>query len=131
MKKLFFTLVGVMFFAVASFAQGQLKFNKSVHDFGEVAQKGTIYYTFEVTNVGTAPVVISNAQATCGCTTPEWSKQPIMPGAKSTIKVGYDAENRPGVIDKNITVISNAENGTEVLKIKGKVIPKGQKTAGK
>lgn len=130
MKKLLLTLVGVMFFAAASFAQGQLQFNKKVHDFGNVPQKGKVYYTFEAKNTGTAPVVITNAQATCGCTTPEWSKSPIMPGATTTIKVGYDAETRPGIIDKNITVFSNAENGTEVLKIKGNVIPK-DKTSGK
>lgn len=124
MKKILSTFVAILLFAGASFAQGQLKFDKMVHDFGDVAQKGTIYHTFEVTNVGTAPVVISNAQATCGCTTPEWSRQPIMPGQKSTIKVGYDAQNRPGVIDKNITIYSNAENARVVLKIKGKVIPR-------
>lgn len=124
MKKFLFTLVGILVFAGASFAQGQLKFSKTVHDFGQVPQKGTIYHTFEFTNTGTAPVVISNAVATCGCTTPEWSRQPIMPGQKSTIKVGYDAQNRPGVIDKNITVYSNAENGTVVLKIKGRVTPR-------
>lgn len=130
MKKLFFTLAGILFFAVASHAQGKLKFNKMVHDFGKVKEAGVINYSFEVTNTGTAPVVITNAQASCGCTTPEWSKDPIMPGQTKTIKVGYDTKNRPNAFHKTITVISNAENSQEVLTIKGDVIPKA-KTTGK
>lgn len=130
MKKLFFTLAGILFFAVASHAQGKVKFNKMVHDFGKVKEAGVINYSFEVTNIGTAPVVITNVQASCGCTTPEWSKDPIMPGQTKAIKVGYDTKNRPGTINKTITVISNAENSQEVLTIKGDVIPK-DKTSGK
>lgn len=130
MKKLFFTLAGILFFAVASHAQGKVKFNKMVHDFGKVKEAGVINYSFEVTNIGTAPVVITNVQASCGCTTPEWSKDPIMPGQTKAIKVGYDTKNRPGTINKTITVISNAENSQEILTIKGDVIPK-DKTSGK
>lgn len=131
MKKLLFTLVGVMFFAVASFGQGKLKFNKMIHDFGNIPQGWIIAtYTFEVTNTGTAPVVITNAQASCGCTTPEWSKDPIMPGVTKTIKVGYTT-NTPNAFNKTITVISNAENATEVLRIKGVVVPKSKGTSGK
>lgn len=130
MRKLLFTLVGVMFFAAASFAQGQLKFNKMVHDFGKVNEGPVVTYSFEVTNTGTAPVVITDAQASCGCTTPEWSKNPIMPGGKTTIKVGYDTKGRPNAFDKTITVVSNAENNREVLRIKGSVTPKAAKTTG-
>jgi hypothetical protein len=124
MKKLFFTFVSVMFFAVAANAQGVLKFNKETHDFGKLTEGPLATYSFEVTNTGTSPVVITNAQASCGCTTPEWSKDPIMPGAKSTIKVGYNTSGRPGPFTKTITVMSNAENGTTILTIKGNVGPK-------
>ncbi len=130
MKKLFFTLVGILFFAVASHAQGKLKFDKTVHDFGKVPEAGVIEHTFKVTNVGTAPVVITNVQPTCGCTTPEWSKDPILPGQTKNIKVGYDTKNRPNTFVKPLTVFSNAENSQEVLTIKGDVIPKG-KASGK
>ncbi|MCD8539350.1 MAG: DUF1573 domain-containing protein [Leadbetterella sp.] len=130
MKKLFFTLAGILFFAVASHAQGKLKFDKMVHNFGKVNEGPVITYSFQVTNVGTAPVVLTNVQASCGCTTPEWSKDPIMPGKTKTIKVGYDTKNRPDAFHKTITVTSNAENNQEVLTIKGDVIPK-TKTAGK
>lgn len=124
MKKLIFTFVSVMFFAVAANAQGVLKFNKETHDFGKLTEGPLATYSFEVTNTGTSPVVITNAQASCGCTTPEWSKEPIMPGAKTTIKVGYSTSSRPGPFTKTITVMSNAENGTTILTIKGNVGPK-------
>ncbi|ADQ18663.1 DUF1573 domain-containing protein [Leadbetterella byssophila] len=126
MKKFLFTLVGVLFFAAASHAQGKLKFNKMVHDFGKVKEAGVITYNFEVTNVGNAPVVITNAQASCGCTTPEVPKEPIMPGQTKTIKVGYDTKGRVSAFNKTITVISNAENSQEVLTIKGEVLPKSK-----
>lgn len=124
MKRLFFTLVSVLLFAAATNAQGVLKFNKETHDFGKIAEGPIASYSFEVTNTGTAPVIITNAQASCGCTTPEWSKDPIMPGAKSYIKVGYNTSGRPNAFTKTITVVSNAENGTIILTIKGNVTPK-------
>ena len=121
MKKLLSTIAVVFAFVASVHAQGVLKFNKEVHDFGKVAEGPLATYSFEVTNTGTAPVVISNAAASCGCTTPEWSKDPIMPGAKSTIKVGYNTSGRPGAFTKTITVTSNAENATVILTIKGEV----------
>lgn len=121
MKKLISTIAVVFAFVAAVQAQGVLKFNKEVHDFGKVSEGPLATYSFEVTNTGTAPVVISNAAASCGCTTPEWSKDPIMPGAKSVIKVGYNTSGRPGAFTKTITVTSNAENATVILTIKGEV----------
>ena len=121
MKKLFSTIAVVLAFVASVQAQGVLKFNKEVHDFGKVSEGPLATYSFEVTNTGTAPVVISNAAASCGCTTPEWSKDPIMPGTKSTIKVGYNTSGRPGSFTKTITVTSNAENATVILTIKGEV----------
>ncbi len=126
MKKVFLSLVVVLFFAAAASAQGVLKFNTESHDFGKLKEGPIATYTFEVTNTGNAPVVISNAMASCGCTTPEWKKDPIMPGGKSVIKVGYNTAGRVGNFDKTITVTSNAENATVVLKIKGNVEPKAQ-----
>lgn len=121
MKKLFLTIAVVFAFVAASSAQGVLKFNKEVHDFGKLSEGPLATYKFEVTNTGTAPVVISNAQASCGCTTPEFSKDAIMPGGKSVIKVGYNTSGRPGAFTKTITVMSNAENSSVILTIKGEV----------
>lgn len=123
MKKLILSFAVVLFFAAAASAQGVLKFGKEVHDFGTLKEGPIATYSFEVTNTGNAPVVISNAMASCGCTTPEWKKDPIMPGAKSVIKVGYNTSGRPGNFTKTITITSNAENATVVLTIKGNVTP--------
>lgn len=127
MKKALFTLVALCVFAIASHAQGVLKFETESHNFGDIPEGPVASYTFKVTNTGTAPVVISRAQASCGCTTPEWSTDPILPGASSSIKVGYNTSGRPNAFNKTITVMSNAENGTVILKINGKVIPKTAK----
>ncbi|MGR3810821.1 DUF1573 domain-containing protein [Jiulongibacter sp. NS-SX5] len=127
MKKVLFTVVTVLFFAAASYAQGVLKFETESHDFGTLEEGPVATYTFKVTNTGSAPVVISRAMASCGCTTPEWSKDPIMPGATSEIKVGYNTSGRPGAFKKTITVTSNAENSTVILRINGKVNPKSSK----
>ncbi|SOE22119.1 Protein of unknown function [Spirosomataceae bacterium TFI 002] len=126
MKRILFTFVAIFAFAAAASAQGVLKFGKELHNFGELAEGPISTYTFEVTNTGTAPVVISNAMASCGCTTPEWSKDPIMPGGKSSIKVGYNTSGRVGAFTKTITVTSNAENSTVVLTIKGNVKAKAK-----
>lgn len=121
MKKLLSTIAVVFALAVSVQAQGVLKFNKEVHDFGKLSEGPLATYNFEVSNTGTAPVVISNAMASCGCTTPEFSKDAIMPGGKSVIKVGYNTSGRPGAFTKTITVTSNAENSSVVLTIKGEV----------
>jgi Protein of unknown function (DUF1573) len=126
MKKLLFTALSIVLFAVGASAQGVLKFDKEVHDFGKQNEGPIVTTKFVVTNTGKVPVVITNAQPSCGCTTPEWSKEPIMPGAKSEIKVGFNTSGRPGAFDKTITVVSNAENGTMILKIKGTVVPKAE-----
>lgn len=126
MKKLVFTIVALLAIVSFSNAQGVLKFNKETHNFGELSEGPIATYTFEVTNTGNTPVVITNAMASCGCTTPEWSKDPIMPGAKSQIKVGYNTNGRPNSFTKTITVTSNAENSTVVLTIKGNVTPKSK-----
>jgi len=127
MKKAIFTIVAVMFFAIASHAQGVLKFETESHDFGDLQEGPVATYSFKVTNTGTAPVVISRAMASCGCTTPEWSKDPILPGASSSIKVGYNTSGRPGAFAKTITVTSNAENSSVILRINGNVKPKSSK----
>lgn len=121
MKKLLFTFVAIFAFAAATSAQGVLKFTNELHNFGELNEGPIATYTFEVKNTGNSPVVISNAMASCGCTTPEWSKDPIMPGGTSAIKVGYNTSGRVGNFTKTITITSNAENSTVVLTIKGNV----------
>ncbi|HEX4886588.1 MAG TPA: DUF1573 domain-containing protein [Luteibaculaceae bacterium] len=95
--------------------------NKEVHDYGEIKQGGDPYCEFVLKNTGNEPLIISNAKGSCGCTVPEWSREPVMPGKSTVIKVRYDT-NRPGPINKSVTITSNAKNEPNlVLRIKGNV----------
>src|SRR5688500_14133308 len=89
-----------------------------VHAYGTGTQGDGGNCVFVLSNPGTTPLVISAARGSCGCTVPTWPKEPIKPGAKSTLKVHYHTK-RPGPISKTVTVTANVEGGTKVLRIKG------------
>ena len=99
-----------------------LVFEKVLHDFGSIDYDGNGTCEFVYKNSGKEPLILSNVQASCGCTIPEWSKEPLKKGETAVIKVKYDTK-RPGSFTKTITVTSNAKNKTEVLTIKGNVKP--------
>ena len=115
----------LLFFIVFGLsAQPKIIFDKTQHDFGRVGEgEGTTSHDFTFKNTGTAPLIIQDVRTTCGCTTPEWTKQPINPGATGYIKVSYDVKGRPGAIDKTITVHSNSSSSPDHLRIVGEVIP--------
>ena len=92
---------------------------ETAFDFGTIPQGKPVYHFFEVTNKGKDPMVISNVQTTCGCTTPEWSKDPIAPGATAKIRVGYNAAAE-GNFEKHITIMYN-QNLSKQVKISGTV----------
>ena len=120
----------ILFFASISFfsfsQKSSVKFEKMSHDFGKIAEDGgNVTYEFSFKNVGNSPLVINNVQASCGCTTPVWTKEPIESGKKGTISVSYKPQGRPGSFSKSITVYSNATEEQVVLMINGEVIPKG------
>ncbi len=96
-----------------------LEFKKELHDFGTIAEGPDAEYKFEFKNTGKEPIILSAVTASCGCTAPEWSKEPVLPGKKSVIKAVYHSAGRPGAFNKAITVTSNA--GVKVLTIKGTV----------
>ncbi|QHL86629.1 DUF1573 domain-containing protein [Nibribacter ruber] len=123
MKKiyLFLALALVVLSQGVAAAQGVLTFEKETHDFGTIKEGGVATYEFKVKNTGNAPVIISHVQASCGCTTPEWSKEPIAPGATSVIKAGYNTVGRPGAFNKALTITSNSTQETQMLFIKGTV----------
>lgn len=130
MKKVLFSLA-VMFVGVLTFnnisAQvetgAKIEFSKETHDYGTVKYGADGACTFEFKNTGNEPLIISNAKGSCGCTVPEWPKEPIAPGAKGSIKVKYDTK-RPGAINKSVTITSNAVNEpTKIIRIKGNVLP--------
>jgi hypothetical protein len=89
------------------------------HNFGKIPQGRPATYTFEIVNTGKDPLKLDNVQASCGCTTPEWSKEPIAPGATANIKVGYNA-HAEGAFAKVVTIFYNG-NQTKTLTITGDV----------
>jgi hypothetical protein len=103
-------------------------FNAELHDFGKINEAdGPVTHQFTFTNTGGEPLIIKNVTASCGCTTPNWSKEPVLPGAKGFITVTFNPQGRPGHFEKNITVNSNGEPGQQVLKISGEVAPAAPK----
>jgi hypothetical protein len=100
---------------------GELTFNTKVIDYGKIEHNANGERQFTFKNTGNAPVVISNVKTSCGCTVPTYPKTAILPGKSETITVKY-ATNRIGRFSKSITVISNAKNPTQILKIKGEVL---------
>ncbi len=103
----------------------QMSFERTTHDFGTIQEEdGTVSCKFEFTNTGTAPVIIKKVHASCGCTSPTWSREPVVPGTTGFIKAAYNPKNRPGKFDKSITVIANTEQGIIKLNIVGDVKPK-------
>lgn len=135
MKKVLFTLALTFAVATLTFAQeatGEFKFKEETWDFGTIPQGIPVKHQFTFTNTGKAPIVIQNVQASCGCTTPTWPKEPILPGKSETIEVQYNAASIGG-FNKSITITSNASTPTKMLYIKGTVeaAPKDQTTPEK
>ncbi|TNE81987.1 MAG: DUF1573 domain-containing protein [Bacteroidetes bacterium] len=126
MKKLLFTsaLVLVGIFSIAQNKEAEIKFEKTSHDFGTITEGTQATVEFEFTNTGNAPLILNSVNASCGCTTPEWTREPIPPGQTGTIKAVYNSSGRPGSFSKSITVNSNAKSGTKILSIRGTVEPK-------
>jgi hypothetical protein len=100
-----------------------LEFEVKEHDFGTLEQYGDGTFSFIFTNTGTEPLILSNVRSSCGCTVPEWPREPINAGTSSEILVKYDTK-RIGTFSKSISVYSNANEMPVVLRIRGKVEPK-------
>jgi len=100
----------------------KVKFNESVHDFGKLKGGETREYDFEFTNVGKEDLVIEFAKGSCGCTVPEWPKDPIKPGAKGAIKVKFDSTGKQGKQEKTVTITANTEPDiNSIITIKAEV----------
>ena len=100
----------------------KIAFEEMTHNFGTFKEAaGVQTTTFKFKNDGEAPLILSNVRASCGCTTPKWTRDPVLPGTEGEIQVSYNPKNRPGSFNKSVTVTSNAENRTVVLRITGKV----------
>jgi hypothetical protein len=98
-----------------------ITFEKTTHDYGTVTKGGDGTCEFKFKNTGVEPLILSNVQSSCGCTVPEWPREPILKGKSASVKVKYDT-NRVGPINKTITVMSNAKEASIQLKIIGTVV---------
>ena len=98
-----------------------IKFEKTEHDFGKILQGEQVSYTFKFKNVGNAPLIISSIEKTCGCTTPNYSKEPIKPGENGKITVTYDSKGHKGFQNKRLVVKSNTNPSESIIRIKAQV----------
>jgi len=128
MKNIF--TLSIIFLALIqfSYAQGTAKINflEDSYDFGKIEEGPKVSHEFKFTNEGTVPLILSNVKASCGCTTPSWPKEPILPGEEGTILVTYNTARRVGGFNKSITITSNAETERRILYIRGTVEPASQ-----
>ncbi|NVO84383.1 DUF1573 domain-containing protein [Hymenobacter terrestris] len=125
MKHLLFLFLSIATLTAAR-AQGVLTFQGEQHDFGSIPEGVMAAHEFRFKNTGNQPIIIANVQASCGCTTPDWTKTPILPGKSGMVKAVYSSAGRPGVFNKTVTVVSNATTPSAVLTIKGNVLNKEQ-----
>jgi hypothetical protein len=105
-------------------AKTTVAFSEEEYDFGQVKDGEIVRHNFTFTNSGETPLVIQRAKASCGCTVPTWTKEPVAPGETGEIAVEFNSKNKPGMQTKTITVTANFDGGiNKVLRIKGEVLP--------
>ncbi|MCO4820220.1 MAG: DUF1573 domain-containing protein [Bacteroidetes bacterium] len=133
MKRTFVTLLMAIGFVAFTQAQdtetveadgstgAKIEFEKVEHNFGKITEGTQATVTFSFTNTGNEPLVLNSVRASCGCTTPKWTREPVAPGATGEITAIYNSKGRPGNFTKTITVKYNGENGTQFLTIRGTV----------
>lgn len=127
MKKIAFLLLGLVLSVSVAVAQDKksapkAEFESGVHDFGKIKESdGIATCTFKFKNTGSAPLIIQRVQATCGCTTPSYTKEPVLPGKEGSITVNYSAKGNVGAFEKRLTVFTNVPDEVYILTIKGEV----------
>lgn len=123
LKKVIFTAAIALFFSLNTFAQAEFEFIEDKHDFGTVIEGANATWEFKFKNVGKEPIVLqpTDVRASCGCTTPNWTKDTIPPGGSGSVSAQFGSAGRPGIFNKNVTV-SYKGNVVKMLTIKGVVI---------
>lgn len=129
MKKISILFIAMIVSITCMVAQqkdsGVAKFATTTHNFGKVAEEvGSVSCEFVFTNTGKNPLIIQDIRTSCGCTSPSYTKDPILPGKKGTIKVTYSTTQRVGAFDKKITVFTNEPDNVYTLSITGEVLPR-------
>lgn len=97
------------------------KFEIETYDFGTIKQGDKVTHDFDFVNSGKEPLIITEAHGSCGCTVPQWPKEAVAKGAKSTIHVEFNSTGKMGMQDKTVTITSNSKSGQKVLHLKGNV----------
>ncbi|WP_439487736.1 DUF1573 domain-containing protein [Algoriphagus sp.] len=108
---------------------GAFQFPEMEHDFGAINEGKVVEHIFKFTNNGQAPLVISNITASCGCTSPDWTKAPVKPGEEGFVKVVFDSNNKSGAQAPTVSIQANTNPNVTRLKLKGTVTPKNAGTA--
>ncbi|WP_353780168.1 DUF1573 domain-containing protein [Winogradskyella sp. 3972H.M.0a.05] len=131
MKRTVNTFFAVLFVSVMGFVQAQdlamaekiaiIDFETEVVDYGTIEQGSDGMRIFVFTNTGDAPLIITDVKTSCGCTVPNYSKEPILPGQVGQLEIKYNTK-KLGAFTKTVTVLSNAKEAKKVLKIKGTVV---------
>jgi len=101
-----------------------ITFSRTEHDFGTINEGDIVETVFDFTNTGKSELIITNATATCGCTVPEWPKEPIAVGGTGQIKVKFNSSGKPNKQSKTVKLTTNTFKGKETVVIKTQVTPK-------
>lgn len=104
--------------------KAEITFVEDEFNFGTAKQNDMVNHEFSFTNTGNEPLVITEAHGSCGCTVPQWPKQPIKKGEKGVIKVTFNTAGKMGLQDKTVTITSNAKSNPKILHVKGTVLSK-------
>ncbi|MDL2282037.1 DUF1573 domain-containing protein [Parabacteroides sp. OttesenSCG-928-G06] len=122
MRQVIFLFMAFLLTTGIANAQAVIHTEKATHDYGEIKEAdGKVEHSFEIENKGDQPLVITRVIPSCGCTTPDWTKEPIAPGKTGSIKITFDPAHRPGPFTKTISVYSNGKTGSFILTIRGDV----------
>ncbi len=100
----------------------KIAFKEETYDFKEVPEGPQVTHEFKFSNTGKEPLILTNVRASCGCTTPSWPKEPVLPGKDAVILVTYNTQGRPGVFNKSVTINSNSDTPDKIIYIKGEVV---------
>jgi hypothetical protein len=126
MKKVSLLFMCLLLCSGIAFAQQkpEAEFKKTEHNFGNIKEEiGDVTTQFEFTNKGDSPLIIHRVSSSCGCTTPSYSREPILPGKAGSISARYSTVGRPGSFNKSIRVYTNVPDTVYVLTIKGERDP--------
>jgi len=102
----------------------KILFAENSFNFGDISQGDQVEHIFELENIGNEPLILSDVRTTCGCTVPEWPREPLPPGSKASLRVVFNSTGKIGMQNKVITVMSNAVNSPARIKIVTNVMPK-------